>query len=319
VIRSNRLIGLDRANIFFVATAICNATGVIGPIICASLMQKSIWYPIWLGLALQLFSVVGAFALPETLARSSHADQVLLPVTPSQHDPSPNVSTPSPKTRNKIYAELAASVNNLVIIFGDWKMGVMAGLYPVRMMCMALFDLLPRYISYRYHWSFASATYLLSLQALGATFCLLLLLPIVSENLGKRFELGAVQKNVVLARLSLGILSVSLLLEGLAPNILTLICGLLFGTLGAGAPSALRALAGSLTDPNVTGKVFAGLAVAETLSMMAAYPTVAGLYNVGIGKGGGAWLGMPFDIAGLFLGASTVVMCILEFGTAPGS
>jgi MFS-type transporter involved in bile tolerance (Atg22 family) len=198
-------------------------------------------------------------------------------------------------------------------------MGVMAGLYPVRMMCMAVLDLLPRYVSYRYHWSFASATYLLSLEALGAAFCLLILLPVVSENLERSFELGAVQKNVVLARLSLGILSVSLLLEGLAPTIPTLICGLLVGTLGAGAPSALRALAGSLIDHKDTGKVFAGLAVAETLGRMAAYPTVAGLYNVGIGKGGGAWLGMPFDITGLVLGISTVVMCLLKFDTAPGS
>jgi hypothetical protein len=317
----NRLIALDRANIFFAATAIGSATGVVGPIICASLMRKSIWYPIWLGLALQIFSVVGAFALPETLARSetSQTDQNLPRATPSQHDPSPNVSPPFTKTTNKIYAELVASVNALTIVFGDWKMGVMAGLYPVRMMYTALMDLLPRYISYRYHWSFANATYLLSLQALGATFCLLILLPIVSDNLGKSFELGAVQKNVVLARLSLGILSVSLFLEGLAPTIPILICGLLIGTLGAGASSALRALAGSLIDHKDTGKVFTGLAVAETLSMMAAYPTAAGLYNAGIGKGGGAWLGMPFDITGLILGVTTVIMCRLKFGTAPGS
>jgi hypothetical protein len=284
-------------------------------------MRKSIWYPIWLGLALQIFSVVGAFALPETLARSetSQIGQNPPPATPSQHDPSPNVPPPFTKTTNKIHAELVASVNALTIIFGDWKIGVMAGLYPIRMMCMALSDLLPRYISYRYHWSFANATYLLSLQALGATFCLLILLPIIFDNLEKSLELGAVQKNVVLARLSLGILSVSLFLEGLAPTIPMLICGLLVGTLGAGASSALRALASSLIDHKDTGKVFAGLAVAETLSMMAAYPTVAGLYNAGIGKGGGAWLGMPFDITGLILGVSTVVMCLLKFGTAPGS
>jgi hypothetical protein len=310
----NRLIALDRVNIFSVATAIASATGVAGPIISASLMRKSIWYPIWLGLALLIFSVVGAFALPETL-ETSQTDQNLSPATPSQHNPSPNVSPPFTKTTNKIYAELVASVNALTVIFGDWKMVVMAGLYPIRMMYTALMDLLPRYISYRYHWSFANATYLLSLQALGATFCLLILLPIVSDNLGKSFELGAVQKNVVLARLSLGILSVSLFLEGLAPTISILICGLLVGTLGAGASSALRALAGSLVDHKDTGKVFTGLAVAETLSMMAAYPTVAGLYNAGIGKGGRAWLGIPFDITGLILGVSTVVMCLLKFGT----
>jgi MFS family permease len=133
-------------------------------------------------------------------------------------------------------------------------MAVLAGLYPVRMMYAALLDLLPRYISYRYHWSFASATYLLSLQALGSTICLFVLLPIISDQLEKSFELGAVRKNVVLARLSLGILSLGLFCQGLAPTIPILICGLLVGTLGVGAGAALRALAGSLTDQKDNGK-----------------------------------------------------------------
>ena len=149
--------------------------------------------------------------------------------------------------------------------------------------------------------------------------CFFILLPIVSDRLGKSFQLGAVQKNVILARLSLGILGLGLLLQGLAPSIPTLICGLLVGTLGVGASSALRALAASLIDLKDNGKVFSGLAVAETVSMMAAFPAVAGLYNAGIGNGGGGWLGMPFDITGLILGFSTVVLCLLKFGTNPAT
>jgi hypothetical protein len=197
-------------------------------------------------------------------------------------------------------------------------MAVLAGLYPVRMMYAALLDLLPRYISYRYHWSFASATYLLSLQALGSTICLFVLLPIISDQLEKSFELGAVRKNVVLVRLSLGILSLGLFCQGLAPTIPILICGLLVGTLGVGAGAALRALAGSLTDQKDNGKVFTGLAVAETISMMAAFPAMAGLYNAGISKGGGAWLGIPFDITGLIVGLSAAVLCFLNFELSHG-
>jgi hypothetical protein len=86
--------------------------------------------------------------------------------------------------------------------------------------------------------------------------------------------------------------------------------------LGASASSALCALASSLIDRKNIGKVFTGLAVAERLSTMAAYPTVAGLYNARIGKGGGAWLWMPFDITGVILGVNTVVMCLLKFGAS---
>jgi hypothetical protein len=239
-------------------------------------------------------------------------------VVVSDTDSVTSVAPSLPKTANHGYAGLFASVKVLATIFGDWRMAVLAGLYPVRMMYAAVSDLLPRYISYRYHWSMASATYLLSLEALGSTICLFVLLPIISDQLGKSFELSAIQKNVVLARLSLGILSLGLLCQGLAPTIPTLICGLLVGTLGVGAAAALRALAGSLVDPKDNGKVFTGLAVAETISMMAAFPAVAGLYNAGIGKGGGAWLGIPFDITGLVVGLSTVVLCFLNFETSHG-
>jgi hypothetical protein len=283
-------------------------------------MRKNIWYPIWLGLALQAVSILAAFALPETLngSESNKGDQMAAPGTRSEGDSLTSVSPPPSKTANHIYAEVVASFKALANIFGDWRMAVLAGLYPVRMMYMAVSDPLPRYISYRYHWSFASATYLLSLQALGSTLCLFVLLPIVSDQLGKSFELSAVQKNVVLARLSLGILALGLLFQGLAPTIPTLICGLLFGTFGVGAGPALRALASSLIDHKDNGKVFTGLAVAETISMMVAFPAVAGLYNAGIGKGGVVWLGIPFDITGLIVGLSTVLLYFLTFETSSG-
>jgi hypothetical protein len=283
-------------------------------------MRQNIWYPIWLGLALQACSILGAFALPETLnaSESSKDDQMPASVVVCEADSATSVSPPPMKTANRIYAELVASVKALAIIFGGWRMAVLVGLYPAYTMHMALLDLLPRYISYRYHWSFASATYLLSLQALGSTICLFVLLPIVSDQLGNSFELSAVQKNVALARLSLGIVGLGLFFQGLAPTIPTLICGLLVGTLGVGAGAALRALAGSLTDHKDNGKVFTGLAVAETISMMAAFPAVAGLYNAGIGKGGGAWLGIPFDITGLIVSLTTLVLCFLKFEVSTG-
>ena len=284
-------------------------------------MQSSIWYPIWLGLALQTFCVLAAFALPETLveAESNYAGQTACVAPGSEHGLPPNVSPPPTKTTNSISAELVGSVKALAIIFGDWRMALLAGLYPVQMMCGALLDLLPRYISYRYHWLFANAIYLLSFQALGAALCLVILFPVVSDHLGRSFQLSAVQKNVVLARLSLGILGLGFLLQGLAPTIPTLICGLLVGTLGVGAGSALRALAGSLVDHKDNGKVFTGLAVAQTISMMAAFPAVAGMYNAGIEKGGGAWLGIPFDITGLVMCFTMVVMCFLKFDRSSGS
>ncbi len=308
------LIKFYRTNLFFYVNAFGHSTRIVGPVICASLMKMSIWAPIWLGVALQAFSVLGSLAMPETLdtavkdggdSATSSADH--------NNETAQNDSSLKNSPDMSIVDEVLTSLSRLVQIFSDWRMLFLAAVYPVRMMSSALTDLLPRYISYRYHWSLANATYLYSLQATGAATCLFALLPVVSDFLGKRFELSAVQKSVVLARVSFGFSALSLLLQGVAPSIPVLICALVIGTLGSGLPAVLRALAGSLIGQKDNGKVFTGLAVAETISQMLAYPAIAGLYNVGIGKGGGAWLGMPFDITGLILICTTMVMCFSRF------
>jgi hypothetical protein len=135
---------LDRAKIFFFFTAVGSATNVVGPIICASLMRQNIWYPIWLALALQGATISAAFALPETLngSENSTCDRSAAASIVSEGDSFASVSPPPAKTASYIYTEVVASVKALAIIFGDWRMAVLAGLYPVRMMYVALLDLL---------------------------------------------------------------------------------------------------------------------------------------------------------------------------------
>jgi hypothetical protein len=61
---------------------------VFGPVICASLMRKNIWYPIGLGLALHAVSNPAAFVLPETLnvceSREDERVAAYVVVTPLQ-------------------------------------------------------------------------------------------------------------------------------------------------------------------------------------------------------------------------------------------
>lgn len=66
-------------------------------------------------------------------------------------------------------------------------------------------------------------------------------------------------------------------------------------------------------EPEDTGKIFTGLTIVDTLSGMAAGPIIAGLYKVGIERGGGAWLGLPFDVTALVKGALTIIMSMIRF------
>ena len=181
------------------------------------------------------------------------------------------------------------------------------------MMTLALEYLQPRYVSYRHHWTIASATYLYSIQAVGAMIVLLLFLPKVSDLLRTRWQLSAIQSAALIGEMSLGFSALGTAVEGTAPTVPILIIGIMIQTLSVGGLAAFRASAGSLVDPQDTGKVFTGLALVESLSGMAAFPIIAGLYNVGIERGDGAWLGLPFDVTALVKGTLTVIMCMLRF------
>jgi len=311
------------ANIFFYVNAFGFTTRMVGPIICASLMKRDIWAPVWLAVALQAIGFLVSLALPETLGTAPEDTGHNATSTAERsndhtaQEEAEDEQTPSLQTDNSIFAEILSSLRHLAFIFADWRMAVLAGLYPVRMMMSALLDMLPRYISYRYQWSLADATFLYSLQALGAAVCLFAILPVVSNYLSDRLELSAVQKIVVLARVSIGFCALGIILEGIAPSIALLICALFVGTLGSGIGATLRALAGALIEQKDNGKVFTGLSVAETMSQMVAYPAVTGLYNIGISKGRGAWLGLPFDVTGVILGITAICMCFLKFETSP--
>jgi hypothetical protein len=58
---------LFRLQHFFFFDAVGNACAVVGPVTCAGIMRKNIWYHIELGLALQAVSISAAVALPEAL------------------------------------------------------------------------------------------------------------------------------------------------------------------------------------------------------------------------------------------------------------
>ena len=294
------------ANMFFYVNAMSYLDQTIGPIIYASLMRFSAWYPIWLALALQTATFLISLGMPETLAKPAS--------TPEAADASEQVTlTEGTSKPQSVFSETLASFLDVAYVFSDWRLVVLAALYPIRLMKVALDSLLPRYASYRYQWTFAKATYLSSLQALGSAVCLMALLPATSDVFQTRLGMSAIQKSVVLARISFAIQVIGLLIEGLAGAIPVLIVGLIVTTLGVGVASALRALAGSLVEQKDNGKVFTALALAEGLSQMAAYPLVNGLYSSGIDKGGGLWLGLPFDITAAFLLICTVGLCVVKF------
>ncbi|KAJ9610391.1 hypothetical protein H2200_005168 [Cladophialophora chaetospira] len=292
------------AETFFRTNAFGQLSKVVGPFLAGALMRIDAWLAVYVGLAFMALTVMLAATVPETLHWHKSAREDSIEVQGNQDDQTPTTETRKPHL---------PALRRLLKIWSDWRLVFVALTYPFRLICDALGDLLQRYMSNRYGWTLANATWVYSIQAIFAGLVLFTLLPFISGQIDRRFDFSIIQKNVILSRAALLMVAIAYTVIGLAPNAVVMMLGLLIETLSTGYPSTLRAIATALVSENDRGSVFSVLSIAETLSTMMAYPITAALFNIGIEKGGGAWLGLPYDIIAVVAVVSLVAMCLVRF------
>ncbi|EXJ56846.1 hypothetical protein A1O7_07190 [Cladophialophora yegresii CBS 114405] len=292
------------AETFFRTTAFGQFSKVLGPSMAAALMRLDPWLAVYCGLAFLVIPVILAAAVPETLHWRTKPRDGPVEIHEHQVDRDSNPAVQKPRF---------LALRHLMKVWSDWRLVFVALTYPFRLVCYALGDMLQRYISDRYGWTLADATLIYSVQAVAAGLVLFTALPFISGHIDRRYRFSVIQKNVVLARAALLVMSMAYALIGLAPTVLLTFVGLLIETLSTGFPSTLRAIATALVGDDDRGRVFSVLAIAETLSIMMAYPLTAALFNVGIEKGGGPWLGLPYDVISVAAAVGFIAMCLVRF------
>ncbi len=300
---------------FFRLNAIAQLTQVLGPAIAGSLMHIDSWWAILAGLLMLLAMNALILTVPETLQRKQ--DYTTQSSFESDHDELGQAHSSMQYRFQSFRRTTVIALRELAIVWTDWRLLFLVLLYPFRMFGNALGQLLQIYVSNRYGWSLANAAFLYTLAAVCAAIVLFTLMPWLSDLVDRRYGLSAIQKNVVLTRVSILIIAVAYFVEGAAATVPLLIGGLVLESLGSGLPSTLRALAGVLVEQKDNGRVFSVLAISETLSTMFAFPTTTSLFNVGLEKGGGIWLGLPFFVTAGMAAAAFVVMSFLKFEKSP--
>ena len=297
--------GNKLSNTLFRLSATSQLTRVVGPTLAGVLMRRSAWWAIWVGLTCLILSAIMTVSLPETLQHRQ--ENIDADAEELKHE--------TVSARLKTGATIAIKAfRELAFVWIDWRLLFNCFLLmPFRVLAEALKELLIRYASNRYGLSLADATFLYPLQAVSATIILFALLPPISDYIDNRWNISAIKKNVVFIRVALLMLVLGLTIEGLAPTVTLLVFGLIVETLGAGMPSSTRAMAGVLVEQKDNGRVFSVLAISETLSTMVAFPATNWLFNVGIDREGGIWLGMPYFVTAGAAAVAFIAMCVLSF------
>ncbi|KAF1968015.1 MFS transporter-like protein [Bimuria novae-zelandiae CBS 107.79] len=295
-----------RTTIFLYLTASVLIAEMCAPIMASTLMQKGVWFPLLLALAIQQVGVTIGVFFPETLHLRD------LPEPRDAEDVSIELQTKGEGHGFKV--QLKHFKSALLLLTSDLTLTLVVCLFVVNRLGRQATTLLIRYASKRYNWEISKAAYLLSFRAATNLVAVAVFIPIVNITLIKYLRLPVHWADLWLMRGSLCITAIGFLAIAVASQPTILIFGLLIFNLGTGSAAAMRSVSlhvvGGQSSPDV-GKLMSLVAVSENIGVMLAGP----LLNEALKKGmdlGSAWLGLPFFGVFVLYILATVVSCIIS-------
>ncbi|KAJ9157593.1 Major facilitator superfamily transporter [Pleurostoma richardsiae] len=311
-----------RATYFGYMSSISYVVGLLGPALASATMTLLLWLPFWIGILLLLLAVPAITLLPSTRTTSRNGSE------PNDEQARPLLSSPLLKaqdTEGSLLRSVAGRFGTLHSIITSHPRNFSLLLLSFLLTSLASSDtkLLVQYISKRYHWTFASAGYLLSGKAVVNFTLLTVIVPAVlrareATRSGTLFAESPDKANVRYAKACLIVSVVGALAIACAADVWLLFPSLLIYALGSALPiftlSLLKSPAVSPPhgkdpeDPsNPESHIFSIVMLVKTVGSLLGAPLMATLWVRGIGLGGAA-LGMPY-----FVSASCYILAILVF------
>lgn len=162
-----------------------------------------------------------------------------------------------------------------------------------------------QYMTRRFNWEWSTATYVNTISSLTAVFTLLVVLPISSAILTKRFGFGPLSRDLFLARASIVVFIMGSILTALADVPWLFICSMVISYLGWGFTTLCRALLNAVVEPHTIATLNTTMSTMETLMGFIGSPVMGWLLSRGM-ELGGMWMGLPY-IATTALGFGVMV------------
>lgn len=306
----------ERTKAFYRVSALGIILSAILNPIAAWLMGIDPWLPMWIGILCMLLGTFAALFIPETLRlrkaadashhrRSSSASERLLP----REEPASEAYLGPPKALVKELL-LGAKQNFQHIwrfIFASKSVALLVAAlgaaYPIR---LAVEGFMLQYTTKRFDWSWSKATYVFTTTKATGLVMLLLVLPIGSKLVARKFGDNPIRRDLYLARISINSIALGCLFAAIAYTPPLIIVGFVFYGIGAGFVSQLRALVTGIVEPHTLATLNTMISSMETIMGSIGAPAFGWLMSRGM-ELGGAWLGLPY----LATTGFAILSCIL--------
>lgn len=307
-----------RGDVFLRIGAFNLLANLVMPPFAAWLMSEyTPWIPVMGGIGLSILSILVFAFTPETLhyARggfSNHRDQPPSSTDTTAQPPPPPDLAPNqePISLNTANMWITKAREGFFFLFEDWRIPVLIIPFVLQMLLGASGQLMIQYMSKRYDITFAKATLVATIRSAMIVVLLFIILPWLSDFLVDRMRVSPQRKDLNLARLSQGFLSVGWFAFGFAPNVPFAAVTLVIASLGQGAAFLFRSFLTSLLPRNRIASTYSFITIIETLGSMFGSPFLAQLLKDGLRLGGG-WIGLPFYFVGLVSGVITLLLLFM--------
>lgn len=301
----------QRVNVFYILNAGALSADITATPLSALLMQSDPWLPWLLSLSLMCIGTIAAlFMLPETKPRSG----------PPHEDSEEPSSTASPARteatkHHSLLQHLRQTTKTLRtsthFLFTSRNLLLLLLSFFVAFLGRQSTTLQLQYARKRFSWSYARASFLISLRGLVTLVLLLGLLPLLGHILTTHSKFSIRLTDLLISRSSAIICASGSTLIAFASTPPALITGIVILALGSGLSLHVRNLATSLVAAGHVGTLYTALGVCQASEALVAGPVLAVAFEAGLGWGE-KWQGLPFFVvAGLF-GGGVLALCAVR-------
>ncbi|KJK85709.1 hypothetical protein H633G_10448 [Metarhizium anisopliae BRIP 53284] len=270
----------SRVTIFFQLMAVGIAAEFLGSLGSAALMSWNPWIPMILAIFIKVAGIGVLLFIPETLNYNA-----------GEPDAAPTEEATAQPLEWWRCCQNALSHILSSISFLASNRKLLLIISPFTADPLFNQEILRLYISTHYKQTLARATMMISIRSGCILFLNLFILPVLNRHYQKLW--GPRQSDLLLARASAAIMSLSLLGLGVAPNRPLLVSALLINSLGWGMLPLVRSLATSLVEHRNVARLNSLIGVFDIVDRIAGSPLMALLFAKGV-ETGVTWAGLPF-------------------------
>ncbi|KAH7126377.1 COP9 signalosome complex subunit 2 [Dactylonectria estremocensis] len=287
----------DRTSVFYQLTAAVLMINVIINPISAWFLKFDPWIPMWLSFGFLIVGTASTLLIPETLSLRHKADDRRR--NPGAHESQAGHEERENGTSKKnvlqqawftvkndmghVWRFIFASKSIMVLILA------LSAYMPIK---LAFSSILLQYMSKRFDWTWSTATYISTAGILATVVALLVILPLASLLIEKRYNYGPLHRDLFLSRVSISFLAVGVLLMTFAAAPWLFITSLVIASLGNGFAALCRALLNAVVEPHTLATLNTTISLSEMLIALISGPATGWLLSKGMDLGG-AWQGLP--------------------------